>query len=293
VHLDKVMVPTALEAFDRNASHYGLKAILVTTLTPAVEVMMLRKLNIVKEHGLCIRIDVFEFRQGGFHRALIGLVKNLWLIPGNVDLVIDFGVNPEGPEGIQKILDMIPTAEGDWRSVTVLGGSLPKNLSKLRKNEIHLLQRTEWLGWRRYALAGGTAWFGDYTIQHPIFEDAEGKHFNFSASIRYTSEANTVIVRGEKVQGDDGLGYEQWPANAQILCGLEEHFRGAEFSVGDRFIKEMGEQQAKTGGPKDWLFAGINHHLTLVVYQLTHIEATVDQAISLDADQPDWPAHMG
>jgi Beta protein len=100
-----------------------------------------------------------------------------------------------------------------------------------------------------------------------VYEEREGGHFNFSASIRYTASEDWVIMRGEGVLNEDGAGYAQFPAQAQLLL-CRPDFCGAPFSDGDLYIHNMAQQSAKNGTAKDWLAAGFNHHLTFVVRQL-------------------------
>src|SRR5262249_54819685 len=100
-----------------------------------------------------------------------------------------------------------------------------------------------------------------------FFEEREGKRFNFSASIRYTTPAGYVVFRGEGVQNPDGPGYQQYLGEATLLCARDE-FLGKEFSWGDAYIYEKGNGAVDPGGPKEWLAAAINHHLTLVAAQV-------------------------
>jgi hypothetical protein len=119
--------------------------------------------------------------------------------------------------------------------------------------------------------------FGDYTIQHGIYEEREGKHFNFSASIRYTTPDGWLVMRGEGVLNEDGPGYAQWPAHAQLLMERSE-FCHAQYSWGDKFMNDMGSQVEKTGQAKDWLAAGINHHMTMVANQLLDVQVGLVRA---------------
>ena len=77
-------------------------------------------------------------------------------------------------------------------------------------------------------------------------------------------------MRGEGVFNQDGPGFAQFPANAQLLCERPE-FCGANFSYGDQYIEEMGMQVEKPGNAMTWLCAGINHHMTLVVHQIAKL----------------------
>ena len=115
------------------------------------------------------------------------------------------------------------------------------------------------------------ATFADYTTQHAIFAEPP-RRANFSASIRYTSTDDWVIMRGEGVFNDDSAGYAQWPANAMLLCERAE-FCGARFSAGDTYIAARTLDGASTGNAESWLRAGVNHHLTFAVCQLASLAA--------------------
>jgi Beta protein len=264
-----------------------LNATLVTPFRPIVEPRVLRELKRVKTLGLGVRISAYEFRQVGFHESLTRLIEQTGVAVTSIDLIIDFGGITAPPRNIFQIITAIE-ALGEWRSVTVLAGAFPPDLSKLKKNDQHFLPRHEWTAYCAYIQAGGTANYGDYTIQHAVFEEHEGKGMNFSASIRYASLTDWVIMRGESVRE---AGYEQWPASAQLLCERRE-FLGATFSAGDNYIKTMSEQQEKTGGPKEWLTAGINHHLALVAYQLEHLAEMLTRSAARYEVPADWPSRI-
>ena len=164
----------------------------------------------------------------------------------------------------------------EWRSLSVIAGSFPKDLSAFPKNGQYTQQRLDWLSWlyqvnRRPPLQRLPT-FGDYTIQHPFFSEPP-RHMNFSASIRYTSGDYWVVMRGEGVRNETGPGYAQWPANAFLLRERRE-FCGSDFSYGDAYIEEMSSQLAATGNPETWLRAGINHHLTFVARQIASLFGT-------------------
>jgi hypothetical protein len=79
-------------------------------------------------------------------------------------------------------------------------------------------------------------------------------------------------MRGESIKS---RGWDQWPANAQLLSDHHEYC-GPDFSYGDKYIYELGEQLdrgiiEKTGNPETWLRAGINHHITFVYHQIASL----------------------
>jgi hypothetical protein len=193
-------------------------------------------------------------------------------------LILDFQAIAGRGINFAPWINRIPLLEV-WPSMTFLSGAFPKDLANLAKNEQHVLQRGDWESWcdllNRHPTRLPT--FGDYTIQHGIFEEHEGKHFNFSASIRYASPDGWVVMRGEGVLNEEGPGYAQWPANAQLLCERPE-FCGPNYCWGDTFVKDMSTQLARTGSAKEWLAAGINQHITMVVNHLIDVQVQLVRA---------------
>jgi hypothetical protein len=172
---------------------------------------------------------------------------------------------------IEGICRQVPELS-EWRTFTIAIGHFPKDLTGFPVGE-HLLPRLDWRYWRDQVTSSQglprIPSYGDYTIQHPVFGEPPAFP-NFSASIRYTTTEDWVIMRGEGVRNVGGPGYAQWPANAVMLCKRAEYC-GADFSDGDRYIRERSVLSSKPGTAETWLRAGINHHLTFVVRQIATV----------------------
>jgi Beta protein len=272
--LDENMTAHCVPIFMKQADAYNLKAGLVTGPNRSDSFQGAIKAAL-KNTGreLCFRISAYDLRQAGFQQTLKNLLNFYAKKPVDVHLTIDFeSIGNPLPE-IAAFTNTIPNLN-DWRSLTVISGAFPKDLSHLEKNGQYELPRNDWLIWKNYAMTAKTRIpsFGDYTIQYGVFEEHEGKFFNFSASLRYTSDEYWVVMRGEGVQNEDGAGFKQFPAQAQLLAERSE-FRGAQFSFGDQYIYSMGLQFEKSGHAKDWLAATFNHHITFVLWQLDNLFA--------------------
>lgn len=226
-----------------------------------------------KGNVIGLRIDRRMCEDPHLAQRLRELVTSLGTVPGRVHLLVDRGIVDNHAAPVATLLKRIPALKA-WLTLTTIGGSFPKDLSGYSVGE-HLQPRLEWTSWR-YEIMNGWPFeriptFGDYTTQHPVFSEPP-RQANFSASIRYTTPDGWVIMRGEGVFNDDGPGFAQWPANAQMLLRRRE-YEGRDYSVGDRYIQDMASQTATTGNAETWLRAGINHHITLVVRQLTSLFA--------------------
>jgi hypothetical protein len=224
--------------------------------------------------GACVRVCPAAIQSSEFPGDLSSLLKAIGLKATQTDLLVDYGVLPQGAPTVAALSDLIPDIDS-WRTFTVASGTFPRDLTGFTIGQ-HTLPRFDWMRWRAQVSDGPIPprlpTFSDYTIQHAeFFEPPE--RANFSASIRYTSDDYWVIMRGESVFKNDGPGFAQWPANAQMLCERGEYC-GPAFSFGDQYIFQMGAQSLRTGSAETWLRAGINHHITFVVRQIANLSWT-------------------
>ncbi len=253
----------------RNAKNYGVDASLVTGLShlPSFYAAISSGAR-ATGFDVTLRVHPYELRQAGSSSLVIEKLAEIGTQPRSVHLVLDFQALFDARPNIASAFDTLRRI-GSWKSITVLLGAFPKDLSDVEKNSQQVVSRLDWLAWRDFVSENpySAPSFGDYTIQHGVYEEHEGQHLNFSASIRYTADEGWIVMRGEGVLNEDGPGYAQWPANAQLLC-VREEFSGGDYCAGDRYIEIMSEQTSQTGTAKDWLAAGINHHMTFVVQQI-------------------------
>ena len=253
---------------------YKVACGIVTDVSRAVEYQeaVADSLGSINGLDLCLRINPIHLRLAGLDSAIRELLRKLRRRPTDVHIIVDFRLISGEGTNFEPALNSLPMLN-DWRSITTLAGSFPKDLRDLAPNEQHFLPRSEWDSWSSLNERSSvlTA-FGDYTIQHPFFEDREGKRSNFSPSIRYTCANGYLIMRGEGVKNKGGPGYEQWLAEATILSEKSE-FSGASFCWGDTFIHDKSNEPLNPGSIKDWLAATINHHLTLVAKQIQEVKA--------------------
>lgn len=243
--------------------------------------------------GLCLRVSVEELRLRSGHALIELALRRLGISPASVDLVIDRGsVNP-GCLTYPEFAECVPWIDS-WRTLTVVAGSFPPDLSELARGEIHHLPRCEWSDWRALdTWRGRRPSFGDYSVQHAIYKEPV-EFANVSASVRYTLEDEYLVLRGESVTNKTGPGSGQWNAWAALLVEMPE-FHGPTFSAGDRYIAERASNWKNTGNPRTWLQAAFSHHLTTSALQvagrledvrrLTSREQTSNWASVIDINQ--------
>jgi len=222
--------------------------------------------------GACVRLGLGDLRWPSFADDLLSLRNDLRLSIGQMDVIVDLRFLDGREPNLVRIVDCIPDVSS-WRTFTLVSGAFTKDLSQFEKNQQHLLRRSDWLLWREQVGAMGSSVrrpaFGDYTIQHGVYSEPPGRA-NFSASIRYTIAEDWIIMRGEGVFNEDGPGFDQWPANALLLSERSE-FCGRDYSYGDGYIWDMGQQTERPGSAETWLRAGINHHMAFAARQISSL----------------------
>jgi hypothetical protein len=221
--------------------------------------------------GACLRLFRHDLGNPDLQSDVRRLLIQIQLEPHQVDLVVDMECYGGSCPHFDSLSSLLPEIR-QWRSLVVASGAFPPDLTQWRTPGVYRLPRQDWLAW----LSGvelvenpvRRPSFSDYGIYHPTYRPPPGFP-NFSASIRYTCDDEWIIMRGEGVRNEGGAGFAQYPANAELLCGMPE-FRGAAFSVGDTYIAHEVGNYAHPGRASDWLQAGFNHHMTFVVRQIAN-----------------------
>jgi hypothetical protein len=186
----------------------------------------------------------------------------------NADLIIDLDFLDADVEIHPDDLGAAITGAmgvGDWRSVVLLGTSMPSMLSCIPEGTVGSLARKEWEIWTALSKAGlqRMPTYGDYGIQHNRPPDGGGP--SMRASIRYTTDTATLVARGEGSVLQEGA--EQYIGLCQDLVALQE-FAGGTYSWGDGIIDDCANGRIDPGAQNMWRGAGTSHHLRFVTDQL-------------------------
>jgi hypothetical protein len=186
--------------------------------------------------------------------------------PDDADLLLDLGyIDLDVDLDPELLSDQIEacTRIGTWRGIVLIGGSMPTTLSDVPEDSLRELPRNEWQTWRKLASADlhRMPAFGDYAVQHPT-PPADGGP-GMRANVRYTCEESTLVSRGRQVTE----GKEQYVGVCRRIVE-SPHFRGEDYSPGDRLIRRWATGDIGPGGQDVWRGAGTSHHLQLVTDQL-------------------------
>lgn len=226
-----------------------------------------------KVPNIAIRLLQSDLAKPTLAIDLINLITAHGKLPEQVHIIIDFKyLTAESPPySYSHICELIPSIER-WLTFTILGGAFPKDLTncELGRNTI---PRLEWVQWKEQSLGSALARkpsFGDYGIQHPIYDPYEPGRQG-TASIRYTIDKEWVVMRGQKCKpGPSGPDAGQYIGHSILLVRTGSDFYGGDFSKGDQYILECSQEANGPGNATKWVEVGFNHHITLVLDQISN-----------------------
>lgn len=188
--------------------------------------------------------------------------------PELADLIIDFAyIDPDDEfdldllaEDLQSMIDV-----ASWRSVVLLGSSMPPMMSCVKEGTVGEIDRREWDLWREIETRklSRPLVFGDYTIQSPTPPSKGGP--SMRRNVRYTASTATVVARGMgDITESDNSQYKE-------LCGKirkRPEFCGESFSWGDETIAKCAAGRLRPKAQEMWRGAGTSHHIKFVKNQL-------------------------
>lgn len=221
-------------------------------------------------HGVGLRYRILEVLPppGLTHRAVLeAQLESVKQTPQDCDLLIDLEYIDEDRDIDATLLAgqlAMMSALGEWRSVVILGTSIPKMMGAIKEGSVGTIPRREWELWLELRSLGMKRLpaFGDYAVQHPHppYDAAGGGQGR--ANIRYTAARETVVARGfGPITQQEGN--EHYRALCQQIVHRPE-FAGRNYSWGDETIKDCADELVEPGSRNAWRGAGTSHHLQLV-----------------------------
>ena len=206
--------------------------------------------------------------QAWFHNTMVALgVKH-----AEVDAVLDLGHIAGDPKAlapsVAQVLQTI-AALGDWRQLVLLSGGFPMNLAGVQKGTKQL-PRQDWDLYKRTAarpeLAKTELAYGDYGVTHVDAFDDDPRKMVMSANLRYTHWKDWYVLKGRSVRD---FGYVQYKDLCKILVALPIYMQPT-FSHGDaNYDKVANDPKVGPGNATQWRRDATNHHLHVVLYQLS------------------------
>jgi len=262
----------ALEAVLAECVNLGVKAVpVVWRASSADYVAAAGRYSAASGTGVCIRLLVEDFREDidldvEVDRLLSRLGGNN---NGPIDLIIDLeDLSKEAVLVARSVFSMIPQKD-QWRRMILAAASFPEDLSDVGAATASTIPRREWELWktlqrRPNILPRRDLIFGDYAIAHPVPKDLDPRIMQMSASIRYTTPDDWLVIKGRNVRQ---YGFDQYFELCKTLVGRPE-YSGRGFSWGDDYIDDCANGMTGPGNATTWRKVGTNHHLTLVTQEL-------------------------
>jgi hypothetical protein len=186
----------------------------------------------------------------------------------NADLLIDLDyIDPDvdlNAGDTAALLNGVMSV-GPWRSVVLLGTSMPRTLKGIPEQSLGSLARREWELWSQLDQLGVARMpaFGDYAVQFP-WPPQENSGPGMRANVRYTVARETLIARGLAVLQE---GNAQYRGLCEQLVERTE-FTGRSYSWGDDVIGACADGTVPPRAQRMWRGAATSHHLQFVTDQL-------------------------
>jgi hypothetical protein len=235
---------------------------------------------------ICVRITIHDLLNiVELNKKLLDFITKRSIIESHVHLLIDLKYLGDNTNISYKTLFKAGQSIfnlNKWKTLIFASGSFPMDVSKYKvDDDVGSEPRLDWLLWSKEIEEKDLVRrpiFGDYTIRNPIHND--GLQFlQSSATLKYTSEKDWKIFRGQKGKN------EQYLAHANLLVTQTAYFSGRDFSFGDKYIddqskylqtymnlvaKDKKKKGKGVGAAGNWIAAGISHHLALVLSQTSN-----------------------
>ncbi|MEV4055704.1 hypothetical protein AB0J55_31245 [Amycolatopsis sp. NPDC049688] len=244
---------------------------LLDTLAPATFVPVVRS-DIAPQAAAALGRLCHELGAGGALRVrpatanragLERIIRNLALDPCHIDVILDLQYVPEATAAVlDEAATVLRTlaAVGDFRTTSLLSGSIPRTLAQ---TSVWEKPRTEEVLWERLAPDNPTELrLGDYGTTHPIpGQGFRSKH----VSMKYTCPDHWLYSRERMPDADHQATDSARARTFRVVCRhLVESgsFSGPGFSWGDREILDAASGRGQGFGSTSKPVAlATSHHL--------------------------------
>lgn len=232
--------------------------------------------NIIENtsNGYCLRLTLKEINNPDFKKELDNILSFFKIDCSNIDLIIDlesiYSTNISSlSNGLIVNINSFPYL-ASWKSFTLVSGAFPLNLSGIKGNSTSTIERKDWNLWNALRISNSLdriPIYGDYSIAHPQMIDLDPRIITVSPSIRYTTNADWLVVKGLSAKIHS---FEQYHDLSYNLT-LKPEYYGENFSSGDKIIKNCATRSSGPGNSTTWRTVANNHHFELVTEQVSNL----------------------
>jgi hypothetical protein len=224
-------------------------------------------------NGLALKLTASnDYKFDVLNKRIRAICEYFDIQSSDVDLIIDFGYVTPGNLGLftsrfEKFQFTIKNFD-HFRSVVILSGSFPKDMTGIAVDTIHELPLLEMEIFQALAsLSSRELIYGDYGNIHPVLNPESAK-FSGSCTIKYTTSRAYKIYRGTKPDMV-AQGTRQYVEKCQLIVAADD-YDGPAFSFGDKEIQMYAEEKKKgNGSSTTWITNTLNHHITKLASELS------------------------
>jgi hypothetical protein len=229
----------------------------------------------MERRGFCLRVSLDEFGEDDFEIKTEDFLKSFGLAFSDCDLILDLGAINFDPISVFSSLltDMMKSKPRlkQWHTFGIIGTSFPQSLAGITQG-LSSLPRNEWILYKSLLEnlqkeRVRIPFFGDYVINHPEIQTMDPRKIKPSANVRYTIDDKWLISRGQNVRD---YKFNQFTHLCQLIVNTK-HYCGQQYSYGDDYIFRCSKGTAKTGNLSTWREVGTNHHIEMVVRDLSNL----------------------
>jgi hypothetical protein len=235
------------------------------------------RVALAERRGIAFRLHVDDLEAGDDTLSqVLDLIDGAGIPGGQTNLILDLGsVRELDVAEISRLRDRVQDFTEaalnarSFRLISVVGSSMPKDVSDVNEDDMASVERRELLLWLDActSLREKPLSFGDYGIVHPNFS-LKNPATNANAKIRYTKGRHHHIFRGRSLKK---FSYKQYHLLAHRVVN-SEHYLHSGYSFGDDYMWRCSREEAGTGNLGTWVEVDMNHHM---VYVADHLDQMV------------------
>ncbi len=228
--------------------------------------------------GAAVILRLEDMMSGNPRRAVANFANSLGVELNGLDVIIDLRApNFEPYKAFAAALVAALKRLGNLhevRHLILIGTAIPDSFAQLAKGSDEI-PRHDWLFYRELisVMPAGMRRpiYGDHTTVHPDFVALDMRFVKPAGKITYTGPTSYGTRKGKAFRGNENQMRGHCDA---IVNEARFAFRGASFSLGDKYIADCASYADGTGNSTTWKWVAINHHITTVADDLAMLFGT-------------------
>ncbi len=206
----------------------------------------------------------------------------------NFDLIIDIGNVENSREAARQYSEVCQTLLGSidnleiFNNIIIASTSFPENISSIASDSITEFERYDIQIFKKILFLEelehlrGKLVYSDYGVTK--YQDTEIDFSKMNSpiinKIRYTTDDKYILFKGKNKNLTNPIAVKFPELSARLV--RSKYYYGKNFSNGDLEIYNRSNGSLGPGNGTNWVATCINHHITVVVEQLSKIYDSLD-----------------